>query len=54
MTKKEEAAIALANVHQEQDISHEQTVRTDREIMQMIEEAREDYAVHKNKQKADV
>lgn len=54
MTKQQEAAIALADVHREQDISHEQTVLKDKELMQMIEEAREDYAVHKNKQRADV
>lgn len=49
MTKKEEAAIALEKVHQEQEISHEQTVRTDRELMEMIEKTKENYAVHKTK-----
>lgn len=49
MTKKQEAAIALADAHREQDISHEQTLQKHKEIMSMIEEAREDYAVHKTK-----
>ena len=47
MTKKQEAAIALAKVHEEQDISHEQTVRTDQELTQMIEEAREGLSCRK-------
>lgn len=47
MTKQQEAAIALADAHREQDISHKQTVRNDIELMQMIDEAREGLSCRK-------
>lgn len=47
MTKQQEAAIASAKIHEEQDISHKQTVRNDMELMRMIEEARKGLSCRK-------